>query len=71
MTVTMNLETRQRAFTEWWSEETEYIFQRIEHWAACAKGYNRLRSQKNSPQSNDNERGKFIIIIVPLEYRWQ
>lgn len=42
----MNLETRQRAFTEWWSEETEYIFQRIEHWAACAKGYNRLRSQK-------------------------
>ncbi|EGI60713.1 hypothetical protein G5I_11078 [Acromyrmex echinatior] len=31
--------------SEWWSEETEYIFQRIERWAAFARGYNRFRSQ--------------------------
>ena len=44
----MNLETRQRALSEWWTEETEYIFQRIERWAACARGYNRLKSQRIS-----------------------
>lgn len=48
MTVTMNLETRQRALSEWWTEETEYLFRRIEHWAACARGYNRLRTQRIS-----------------------
>ncbi|XP_034189357.1 uncharacterized protein LOC117608404 [Osmia lignaria lignaria] len=38
----------QKGLAEWWSEETEYIFQRIERWAAYAKGYNRLRSQRLS-----------------------
>ncbi|XP_043275200.1 uncharacterized protein [Venturia canescens] len=37
-----------RGLSEWWSEETEYIFQRIERWAALARGYNRLRSQRLS-----------------------
>lgn len=37
-----------RNFSEWWSEETEYVFQRIERWAAYARGYNRLRSQRLS-----------------------
>ncbi|XP_033228398.1 uncharacterized protein LOC117180159 [Belonocnema kinseyi] len=46
MTVMMNLETRQRAFSEWWTEETEYLFQKIERWATCARGYNRLISQR-------------------------
>ena len=48
MTVTMSLESRQRGLSEWWSEETEYIFQKIERWAAYARGYNRLRSQRIS-----------------------
>ena len=38
----------QKGLSEWWSEETEYIFQRIERWAAFARGYNRLRSQRLS-----------------------
>ncbi|KAG7208857.1 hypothetical protein KM043_015042 [Ampulex compressa] len=38
----------QRGLSEWWSEETEYVFQRIERWAAFARGYNRLRSQRLS-----------------------
>lgn len=38
----------QKGLAEWWSEETEYIFQRIERWAAYARGYNRLRSQRLS-----------------------
>ncbi|XP_017879648.1 asparagine-rich protein-like [Ceratina calcarata] len=38
----------QKGLSEWWSEETEYIFQRIERWAAYARGYNRLRSQRLS-----------------------
>ncbi|EZA62207.1 uncharacterized protein LOC105279116 [Ooceraea biroi] len=33
-----------RSLSEWWSEETEYVFQRIEKWIAFARGYNRLRS---------------------------
>lgn len=37
-----------RGLSEWWSEETEYILQRIERWAALARGYNRLRSQRLS-----------------------
>jgi len=32
--------------SKWWSEETEYIFQRIERWVAFARGYNRFRSQR-------------------------
>lgn len=36
----------QRGLSEWWSEETEYMFQRIERWAAFARGYNRLRSHR-------------------------
>ncbi|XP_015601845.1 uncharacterized protein LOC107270915 [Cephus cinctus] len=38
----------QKGLSEWWSEETEYVFQRIERWAALARGYNRLRSQRLS-----------------------
>ncbi|KOC62826.1 hypothetical protein WH47_02529 [Habropoda laboriosa] len=38
----------QKGLSEWWNEETEYIFQRIERWAAYARGYNRLRSQRLS-----------------------
>ncbi|KAL2711898.1 hypothetical protein V1478_018919 [Vespula squamosa] len=33
---------------EWWNEETEYLFQRIQRWAALTKGYNRLRSERLS-----------------------
>lgn len=36
----------QKGLSEWWSEETEYVFQRIERWAAFARGYNRLQSQR-------------------------
>ncbi|XP_003702371.2 uncharacterized protein LOC100881271 [Megachile rotundata] len=38
----------QKGLAEWWNEEAEYIFQRIERWAAYARGYNRLRSQRLS-----------------------
>ncbi|XP_076650725.1 uncharacterized protein LOC143357910 [Halictus rubicundus] len=38
----------QKGLTEWWNEETEYVLQRIERWAAYARGYNRLRSQRLS-----------------------
>ena len=38
----------QKGLSEWWTEETEYVFQRIERWAAYARGYNRLRSQRLS-----------------------
>ncbi|XP_011302275.1 uncharacterized protein [Fopius arisanus] len=38
----------QKGLSEWWSEESEYLLQRIERWAALARGYNRLRSQKLS-----------------------
>ncbi|KZC08196.1 PREDICTED: uncharacterized protein LOC107186403 [Dufourea novaeangliae] len=38
----------QKGLTDWWNEETEYVFQRIERWAAYARGYNRLRSQRLS-----------------------
>ncbi|KAK0179827.1 hypothetical protein PV327_005539 [Microctonus hyperodae] len=34
----------QKGLSEWWSEESEYLFRRIERWAACARGYNRLKS---------------------------
>ncbi|XP_014609652.1 PREDICTED: uncharacterized protein DDB_G0283697-like [Polistes canadensis] len=37
-----------KGLSEWWSEETEYVFQRIERWAAFARGYNRLRSERLS-----------------------
>ncbi|XP_066597464.1 protein hook homolog [Prorops nasuta] len=40
--------TFHKGLSEWWSEETEYVFQRIERWAAYARGYNRLRSQRLS-----------------------
>ncbi|XP_071629065.1 uncharacterized protein [Temnothorax longispinosus] len=46
-TMAENRETMvQKGLSEWWSEETEYVFQRIERWAAFARGYNRLRSQR-------------------------
>lgn len=38
----------QRGLSEWWSEESEYLLQRIERWAALARGYNRLRSHNFS-----------------------
>lgn len=38
----------QKGLAEWWNEETEYVLQRIERWAAYARGYNRLRSQRLS-----------------------
>lgn len=38
----------QKGLTDWWNEETEYVLQRIERWAAYARGYNRLRSQRLS-----------------------
>ncbi|XP_015114113.1 uncharacterized protein LOC107039153 isoform X2 [Diachasma alloeum] len=38
----------QKGLFEWWSEESEYLLQRIERWAALARGYNRLRSHKFS-----------------------
>ncbi|KAF7386483.1 hypothetical protein HZH68_013615 [Vespula germanica] len=31
---------------EWWKEGTEYLFQRIQTWAALTRGYNRLRSKR-------------------------
>lgn len=47
--VTKDTETVvQKGLSEWWNEETEYMFQRIERWAAFARGYNRLRSQRLS-----------------------
>ncbi|KAL6429536.1 hypothetical protein ACFW04_007467 [Cataglyphis niger] len=47
----------QKGLSEWWSEETEYVFQRIERWATFVRGYNRLRSQrwsKEIPQITSN-----------------
>ncbi|XP_014223590.1 uncharacterized protein LOC106650198 [Trichogramma pretiosum] len=38
-----------RQLSSWWSEEAEYVLQRIERWAAYARGYNRLRSVRLSP----------------------
>ena len=38
-----------RNLTTWWSEETEHVLQRIERWAAYARGYNRLKSVRLSP----------------------
>ncbi|XP_063972836.1 uncharacterized protein LOC135160332 isoform X1 [Diachasmimorpha longicaudata] len=38
----------QKGLSEWWSEESVYLLQRIERWAALARGYNRLRSHKFS-----------------------
>lgn len=53
----------QKGLSEWWSEETEYIFQRIERWAAYARGYNRLRSQRLS-------RGRMTMQAGGQETRW-
>nr|KAF7406595.1 hypothetical protein H0235_014251 [Vespula pensylvanica] len=33
---------------EWWNEETEYLFQRIQRWATLTRGYDRLRSERLS-----------------------
>lgn len=38
----------QKGFTEWWSEESEYILQRIERWTIIARGYNRLRTERST-----------------------
>ncbi|XP_014469376.1 PREDICTED: uncharacterized protein LOC106741660 [Dinoponera quadriceps] len=44
----------QRGLSEWWSEETEYMIQRIERWTVFVRGYNRLRSQRwSKDQSKD------------------
>ncbi|EFN83739.1 hypothetical protein EAI_17128 [Harpegnathos saltator] len=45
----------QKGLSEWWSEETEYVFQRIERWAAFARGYNRLRSQRWSKERSKDQ----------------
>ncbi|KYN33939.1 hypothetical protein ALC56_11753 [Trachymyrmex septentrionalis] len=55
-TITENRDIKKN-LSEWWSEETEYIFQRIERWAAFARGYNRFRSQRwfeNQQMMQDN-----------------
>lgn len=36
----------QKGLSEWWNEETEHVFQRIERWATSARGYNRLQPLK-------------------------
>lgn len=38
--------TRSGGLSEWWSEETEHVFRRIERWTALARGYGRLRSSR-------------------------
>lgn len=48
----------QKGLSEWWSEETEYVFQRIERWAASARGYNRLRSQRWFKDRSENQQQK-------------
>lgn len=66
MTATMSDDagsTFHKGLSEWWSEETEYVFQRIERWAAFARGYNRLRSQRLS-------RGRMTMQEEP-ESRWR
>ncbi|KYM93172.1 hypothetical protein ALC53_00107 [Atta colombica] len=58
ITITENRDLMvKKNLSEWWSEETEYIFQRIERWAAFARGYNRFRSQRwfeNQQTRQDN-----------------
>ncbi|CAL1674679.1 unnamed protein product [Lasius platythorax] len=47
----------QKGLSEWWSEETEYVLQRIERWTTFVRGYNRLRPQrwsKETPQDTWN-----------------
>ncbi|KAM0736448.1 hypothetical protein ACS0PU_006097 [Formica fusca] len=47
----------QKGLSEWWSEETEYVLQRIERWTTFVRGYNRLRSQrwsKGTPRDTSN-----------------
>ncbi|XP_012256123.2 uncharacterized protein LOC105686091 [Athalia rosae] len=55
--------TMHRGLSNWWTEETEYVFQRIERWAAFARGYNRLRSQRYS-------RGRLTMTEEPVEPGW-
>ncbi|XP_046734068.1 uncharacterized protein LOC124404177 [Diprion similis] len=55
--------TTHRGLSDWWNEETEYVFQRIEEWAALARGYNRLRSQRYS-------RGRLTMRDEPVDTNW-
>lgn len=42
--------------SEWWSEETECVFRRIERWAAFARGYDRLRTSQVRWSKTDRQR---------------
>ncbi|XP_015521774.1 uncharacterized protein [Neodiprion pinetum] len=55
--------TTHRGLSDWWNEETEYVFQRIEEWAALARGYNRLKSQRYS-------RGHLTMKEEPGDTNW-
>ncbi|XP_047350884.1 uncharacterized protein LOC124949602 [Vespa velutina] len=43
-----NMAQFHKGLSEWWSEETEYAFQRIERWTALVRGYNRFKSERLS-----------------------
>ncbi|XP_029162717.1 uncharacterized protein LOC114934235 [Nylanderia fulva] len=51
--------TGQKGLSEWWSEETEYVLQKIERWATFVRGYNRLRSQRWSREASSDEATQF------------
>ncbi|XP_015172631.1 PREDICTED: suppressor of Mek1-like [Polistes dominula] len=66
-----------KGLSEWWSEETEYVFQRIERWAAFARGYNRLRSERLSKgrlTMNEEHNSRWSIssnkLIIEEETSW-
>ena len=44
----MPVAVSQKNFTGWWFEETENVFQKIERWTTCVKGYNRLLPEKET-----------------------
>lgn len=54
--------TGQKGLSEWWSEETEYVLQRIERWATFVRGYNRLRSQR---EASSDEATRFYGLKQP------
>ncbi|XP_011493888.1 PREDICTED: uncharacterized protein LOC105359106, partial [Ceratosolen solmsi marchali] len=61
-----------RNLSLWWTEETEYVLQRLERWAAYARGYNRLRSTKLSPSGRTttetpSERAR--LVYCSLDYK--
>ncbi|XP_067211223.1 uncharacterized protein [Linepithema humile] len=58
----------QKGLSEWWSEETEYVFQRIERWAAFARGYYRLRSQRWSKNQQATQESSGETACTPQFY---